>query len=118
MKTLRSRKVINGSHPPSTDNMENIPGISRKQLERSFTQRFESTEQLRERLTGMQEGKDSPPETGSARDPGDDVETFRLPSVEEMHMKMLSGLQGRLEARPVVPTPSGRGQRREADDRE
>ncbi len=84
--------------------MEEKPGRLKEQLVRSLTSRFESNHELKERLASMQEGE------GASKDeefPGCEEGSAALPTVEDMHAKMLTGIRKNIET-PEVKTPHGK----------
>jgi len=77
-------------------------GKMKNPLEDPFMQRFESNEQLRERLGQLTRGNESPGESGNETPDGN---PGRLPAVEEMHARLLSGIQGKI-TNPTLPVPA------------
>jgi hypothetical protein len=81
--------------------MDRKPGKLKENLKRSFTQRFESNDDLRERLSRTAAGGEHP-EQGGPR--SDDDSAGRMPTVEETHETLLAGLRKKVD-RPKIPLP-------------
>ena len=81
--------------------MANNPDKFKKNLENSFMRRFESNEDLRSQLGQTHDHAGS---SGGKDGVSDDTQDRGLPSVEEMHGKLLSGVQKGISM-PNLPIP-------------